>query len=697
VEDWIDPAWGEDVWTIGEVEPFFERLQRPPAPIVRLRGFPVGVPGHGGEITSADRPSMWTAVPCGKLSVVVQFDIAFTREERWGLGYVELLLDGEVVNNGKYLVGRDQVMLSEEGPIRLTYTYELPCVAPGKHLLQARYVTDGVWSRISSPLRFQVKPRRQPEIVGVADGCEPLGPGDHIRLSNTCTGKVRMWLAHVEPKDQVFLYLDGRYVGCRESCSCTPRKEGQQQDAQEKRHDGQRPVDAARCSVEFDIAAHVIPGVHRLQVRAGGCERCALASKLSEPVMIHYYNNSPDTYTLMKNGGPFGENDWSGCCPHLLPSGFPPPMIPQGGAAPEPEEVYQLPPPSKGPEPTKNSSGSVLRDARFRPARFVLADEFPALDSSASETETVVDSTAEVPGTGSTAGAGDNTGGGSPRDGAKPAEIPDPSAEGGGQLPAPAQTAGNGEPNPEKATPRERPIKDAPTSGNVILSRARDLVGTVEEILRCTRNATGQLASCLSRDPSEEVKQDVHDREKADKEEKQPPLFPKTFYFLAPAHFPYRGFGPQGEVFDRRGLLIHEGMWITYDMNGDYTVRFEYTEVEMPVTVQLQLQVHVKLCNGDSRWHTLTLVPQRIVPHEREKVLAECCRAVPSVCKISGKSIILKEFYTGIDEFRRTGTARFGYGETGLSYKRKDSTVRQVSRDTTASGSGSQHRASARP
>ena len=37
-----------------------------------------------------------------------------------------------------------------------------------------------------------------------------------------------------------------------------------------------------------------------------------------------------------------------------------------------------------------------------------------------------------------------------------------------------------------------------PTSGNVILSPAKDLVGTVQEILRFTQNDTGKQGSCLS-------------------------------------------------------------------------------------------------------------------------------------------------------------------------------------------------------
>jgi len=152
---------------------------------------------------------------------------------------------------------------------------------------------------------------------------------------------------------------------------------------------------------------------------------------------------------------------------------------------------------------------------------------------------------------------------------------------------------------------------------------------------------------------------------------------PNPFCFASAAHFPIREFGLCGEVIQREGLVIYEGMMFTFDRDGDYEVRFRATTPALPATVRLQFLIQP---HRGGPWYTVTLAPivfpypeseaakrKRECASDRDEPgVKQCCQ--PSreyVCK--GRSETLPRCYAEMGKdasIRRTGSARFGHGPT---------------------------------
>lgn len=130
------------------------------------------------------------------------------------------------------------------------------------------------------------------------------------------------------------------------------------------------------------------------------------------------------------------------------------------------------------------------------------------------------------------------------------------------------------------------------------------------------------------------------------------------YRFFAPAHFPLRQFGPRGEVVDRDGVIIYEGMRFAVDQVGQYDVDFIAGIPAIPTILQLQFLVRVE--EGNTRWRTVTLPPIVVDPKGQFPGSNES-----GVVKIhhTGYSVALNGLSCqGIQEIRRQGSARFGFG-----------------------------------
>ena len=130
------------------------------------------------------------------------------------------------------------------------------------------------------------------------------------------------------------------------------------------------------------------------------------------------------------------------------------------------------------------------------------------------------------------------------------------------------------------------------------------------------------------------------------------------YRFFSTAHFPRRHFGSRGEVFDREGAMIYEGMQFSANCQGQYLVRFVVGTPATPVTMQLRFLLHVNDIDGYCRWHTVTLPPIEIPPpqdssgrYQPGSWLIRHCGYSPALV---GNMPV---------DIRREGSARFGFGD----------------------------------
>lgn len=208
------------------------------------------------KLSSHNAPRLWTVIPIGVIRVEVNIDIA-------PVDFVELLLDGKPLAPQHYL---------NLSPLH----YELPCPAPGRHVLQAKYLHNNLWSRLSPPLAIEVRLPKPPQIVAISDGDrDPIVPSRHGMTSIT-KGEIKLRLANVEHKAHIVAYIDGKPVASspdEESCCRIVRVEG-----------------------------FVTPGVHKLTARVVQCPgSCSITSPPSNEVTFHYYDE--DVYLLRPGAG----------------------------------------------------------------------------------------------------------------------------------------------------------------------------------------------------------------------------------------------------------------------------------------------------------------------------------------------------------------------------------------------------------
>ena len=131
-----------------------------------------------------------------------------------------------------------------------------------------------------------------------------------------------------------------------------------------------------------------------------------------------------------------------------------------------------------------------------------------------------------------------------------------------------------------------------------------------------------------------------------------------AYRFYRPAQFPLREFGARGEVCDREGAVIYEGMeFLTYD-DGRYEMNCLVSAPAMPTTLRLQLQVQAG-SSAANPWRTITLPPVRINAARESGQDLE-----PGIWRIrhAGYSPAIDASDGVIRKVRRAGTARFGFG-----------------------------------
>lgn len=220
-------------------------------------------------VSSADRPSFWTTVPYGPLSLSVRFTTDTIDLER--VTQVQVLLDGCPLAPRSQAGELSPPELIEPNVWLHTYTFSISCPPLGKHLIEAHYKIGELWSGLSTPLRFEVRAPERPQIISAADSNDAGGPLPKAGVVRVRTGALRLKLAHIYPGDQLIAYIGDKIVD--------------------------RVEVNDECCVEINLYNDVTPGIYALAVRAiPSGTGCQLASRLSTPIHIHY--DQHDDYLL---------------------------------------------------------------------------------------------------------------------------------------------------------------------------------------------------------------------------------------------------------------------------------------------------------------------------------------------------------------------------------------------------------------
>lgn len=223
------------------------------------------------KLSSLDKPCAKPAIPHGPLVVEIMVDQP--------VDFVELMFDGKPLKPTAY---------TNHAPL----SYSIPCPAPGQHWLQARYLSNNVWSHFSKPIRFEVRVPPQPRIIAASDfDRDPTPLARHTTTSIT-THSIKVHLADVNHGDHIVAYIDGKPLPSSSnihidySCDHLVPVEGE----------------GHLCCRVFRVEGVVTPGVHKLTVRVVGCGgTCSITSEPSNPIAFHYYNE--DAYLLRPGMG----------------------------------------------------------------------------------------------------------------------------------------------------------------------------------------------------------------------------------------------------------------------------------------------------------------------------------------------------------------------------------------------------------
>jgi len=305
----------------------------PPTPRVVLRSLPLLATEPQTLLASSDQPPYWTAVPFGPLVVVVEIPLAGA--DPTAVEYVALLLDGKPVENIRYSVDPSLIPPSPaDDQFVPRYAFKFPCPAPGRHIVQAQYKTIGLWSRLSNPLRFDVRLPAPPRIVALSDFEDTPRPVEKDGLISVTSPLIRIHLANLPATATVIAYLDGKPVRPAAAGECGCRR---------IMRSWQREEAKTGCCRAVKLEGSLTPGIHTLTVRAvHSSGPCSITSEPSNKVVFHYYDE--DVYLLRP-----GRN----CCSRCPPvDGSPECVLPQpslnGSAAPA--ESEKTPQPAASPE-----------------------------------------------------------------------------------------------------------------------------------------------------------------------------------------------------------------------------------------------------------------------------------------------------------------------------------------------------------
>ncbi|MDX1927750.1 MAG: hypothetical protein SFV81_14605, partial [Pirellulaceae bacterium] len=192
------------------------------------------------KLSSLDKPCAKPAIPHGPLVVEIMADQA--------VEFVELLFDGKPLKPTAY---------TNHSPL----SYSIPCPAPGQHWLQARYLSNNVWSHYSKPLRFEVRVPPQPRIIAASDfDRDPTPLARHTTTSIT-KHSIKVHLADVNHGDHIVAYIDGKPLPPSSSTHIDHSDE----------HLVPVEGEGHLCCRVFKVEGVVTPGVHKLTVRVVGC------------------------------------------------------------------------------------------------------------------------------------------------------------------------------------------------------------------------------------------------------------------------------------------------------------------------------------------------------------------------------------------------------------------------------------------
>ena len=202
---------------------------------------PAGLQSNpSGHVDSNDEPKFWIPLRSREISGSVNASL----KDGLTLQGISLFVDGQPVDHEK-LEGPTFEARLENQQVRniYTYTFSISCLSPGKHVIQARYLADDVWSQLSHPIRIQVLYPEPPEIVSIAGGNEsPFGPTEFKQPVNIRSNVLKINLANVHDDDRVGIYMDGELVG-------------------------KRDVDDS-CCIELNLSRKfIVPGIHKISVR----------------------------------------------------------------------------------------------------------------------------------------------------------------------------------------------------------------------------------------------------------------------------------------------------------------------------------------------------------------------------------------------------------------------------------------------
>ncbi len=710
----------------------------------------------GQQISSSDEPGFWTEVPYGQLNLAVK--VPSKSGEPVASNGVQLFLDGQPVDKSQF----DGVQLADEvdarGQIVKSYSYHIDCPSPGKHILQARYLKQNVWSHLSSPLHFRMSFPQRPKIIAVADVDAGDYGGPLTRDPVKITGdQLRLKLAHVRYNDLVSIYVDGRKV------------------SQDQRANG-------ACCVQVDLAGSMVPGIHDLTVRSiPDGQGCSLASPPSKSVKIHYYNE--DDYLLRPGYG--CDAGWGHCDSdenvtgeNKLPiftsrndSSLMKPKSTQDGVSDGSRPMVKVKvakyhdgvftkisqQANDSVLPYPDGIKAALNDAiKFSNDADITTTEARKLIEHIGVLESLVNKTAKEAEHISQIASNHLL----------QAKIAQQLAANGDQSNRSSVTAQRGlsesavakvavasssarrhannvnnlrQAAKEHLKVAEMALIDAKSmqSRVVQLAEKRDIRNSKKaaiEVGRFSTNVRNQLAAILTSKKTieAEVQQAIlqknnakihsdlaaehvafaeryawasttavakttaegrasiaktnvsvaksvayhnalsaRDESMAASANRFDVNLPKrdwansekrSFYFAAPAHFPIRGFGPQGELLDQEGAVIYEDMKFTFDENGEYKITFRASTPNLPTELRLQFQVQSR---PDGPWYTLTMRDRRFEPQKDGSHGMH-----PQ--DFTGKSEILRRCFTSICDVRRSGTARFGFGIAGLGQRHGD-------------------------
>jgi hypothetical protein len=291
-----------------------------------------------GQLLSSDLPGFWIPVRYGSLTVEVRVPISAEMAEP--VENVVLLMDNRPLDPTRYSDSREFRQMLDGGFLAISYRYNLPCPPPGQHILQARYKVNGLWSRLSSPLHFDVRLPDPPQIIGVSDSTgNPLPIGSSQMISITGPS-LKLQLAQVNHNASLVAYLNGKPIMLSKP--------------------------EASCCRTVPLEGHITPGVHRLTVRTVHADDgCSITSEPSNEVVFHYYDE--DVYLLKP-----GTHCNNRCYPFVHPPAC---VVPAAAPTPSSSDsrTQPLPPPQNSlKSPTPLTPSAMKHVPQFPRAHFAI-------------------------------------------------------------------------------------------------------------------------------------------------------------------------------------------------------------------------------------------------------------------------------------------------------------------------------------